>query len=198
MIALQWTLTYMYAPVWKKKKESVQLLSVSTLTQKPDANTNMCHIEMWLPRLCLAVFISSVIGHALPCELDPVTQKWAWVHRHMDRHMRSHMGADIVIFLFAVNKARKHCGMERVIPVSCTSSSALHGSATYHFASPIFGLMICFVSSFHFLLSHIPSDHLFPFNFHTRALFFFFRFNPLTSWIILLCWSTHIQTWNVD
>lgn len=177
MIALQWTLTYIYTPVWKKKRNCAAFVCVNINTEiwckyKYVPYRDVVRTTGWLPRLCLAVFISSVIGHALPCERDPVTQKWAWVHRHMDRHMRSHMGADIMIFLFAVNKARKHSGMERVISVSCTSSSTLHGSATYHLASSIFGLMICFVSSSHFLLSHIPSDHLFSFNFHTRAHFF--------------------------
>lgn len=175
------------------ENKTVQRLSVSTLTKKSDANANMCHIKMWLEGQdgchgCVCLCLSPVWFDVL-CHVNLTQLHWVWLHRHMDAHMGSHMDADIVIFLFAVNRSREHSEMERFIPVSCTFSSTvtIHPSASYHLACSIFGLLICCVSFSHFPFSHIPSDPLFPFNFCTRAIFFIYIFNPLTAWIVLLC-----------
>lgn len=96
------------------------------------------------------VFISSVNQRALPCEPDPLTLKWVWIHtcacRHMRlMHMRSLMQSHMYInqAVIYLNKPRKHSEEEYVILVSCIFSSTVTilASSLHRFVSPMFGLM---------------------------------------------------------
>lgn len=65
---------------WAYGKKTGLLLSVARRTHKSDANANT---------VCAAatvVCISSVNRRALPCELDPVTPDWVWIHTYAHGH----------------------------------------------------------------------------------------------------------------
>lgn len=135
-----------------------------------------------LPRMCLAVFISGVIWCASPCELDPVTVKWVCTRRHMDtctHALRPRMGADNVAAMDGDGK------MERVIPGPCITLLHCDPSCLLHL-QPDHPLWVALRFSF------VPQSlgAPVPFQFHSKALFFFYTFNLLTAWVIFLSWST--------